>query len=205
MLRQAGRLGGRHSRLAPTRPQRARRCRIRRRTARSARRGRGGRGDRGTYQRLRDVLRGVVSRFGRHCGCAPNEIETNALVAGFGDWRPFPDTPEALCDLRSRFRLYVVSNVDDDLFALTAPRLRVELDGLITAEQVGSYKSSHWNFEVALDRIGLPRERVLHVAQSIYHDIVPTNELGIANVWVNRRHGRPGGGRDIDCKRRSGF
>jgi len=47
---------------------------------------------------------------------------------------------------------------------------------------------------VALERIGEPRERVLHVAQSLHHDIAPAREMGLATVWVNRRMGKGGGG-----------
>jgi 2-haloacid dehalogenase len=65
---------------------------------------------------------------------------------------------------------------------------------VITAEQAQSYKPSHNNFQLALERIGLPKQRVLHCAQSVYHDIVPARELGIANVWVNRRAGKRGSG-----------
>ena len=96
--------------------------------------------------------------------------------------------------LHSRYRLAIVSNVDDDLFAATALRLGVAFDWIVTAQQARSYKPASANFQLALERIGLPRERVLHVAQSLYHDIAPANALGLASVWVNRRHGRAGGG-----------
>jgi 2-haloacid dehalogenase len=96
--------------------------------------------------------------------------------------------------LKRRYRLAVISNIDDDLFAETARLLPVELDHLITAQQVGSYKPSLRNFEVGLDRIGEPRERVLHVAQSLHHDIAPARQMGLATIWINRRMGREGGG-----------
>jgi 2-haloacid dehalogenase len=59
---------------------------------------------------------------------------------------------------------------------------------------VGSYKPARRNFEFALQRIGLPPERVVHVAQSLYHDHVPAQAMGLRTVWVNRRHGREGFG-----------
>ena len=80
----------------------------------------------------------------------------------------------------------MISNVDDDLFAGTAEALEVEFDAVVTAEQVGSYKPDLRNFEVARERMGVERERWLHVAESRYHDIGPANRLGIASVWVNR-------------------
>lgn len=151
----------------------------------------------GTYQIYRDVLRSVAREFCLQAGFVPDEAETESLVRSFANWKPFPDTVSALQALKQRFRLVILSNVDDDLFAHTAPQLEVAFDDVITAQQVQSYKPSLRNFEVALDRIGLPREKVLHVAQSLFHDIVPTNTLGIANVWVNRHHGRAGHGATV--------
>ena len=67
-------------------------------------------------------------------------------------------------------------------------------DWVITAQQVGAYKPSHRNFEVAFERIGLPRDRILHVAQSLFHDHVPAKELGLSSVWIDRRSDRAGSG-----------
>ena len=64
----------------------------------------------------------------------------------------------------------------------------------MTAQQAGTYKPDEHNFEVAFERIGLPRDRILHVAQSLFHDHVPAKRLGLSTVWIDRRHGRPGGG-----------
>jgi 2-haloacid dehalogenase len=84
-----------------------------------------------------------------------------------------------------------VSNVDDDLFASTSPQLEVAFDEVITAQQAGAYKPSLKMFELALGRIKAPAHRVLHVGQSVYHDVVPAQALGLATVWVNRPSARP--------------
>ena len=81
-----------------------------------------------------------------------------------------------------------------DLFAASNRRLGVTFDWIVTAQQAESYKPSHRNFELAFERIGGPRERILHVAQSLYHDHVPAKELGLQSVWINRRAGREGSG-----------
>ena len=99
---------------------------------------------------------------------------------------PFPDTTDALRRLGERFRLAIISNVDDDLFAPSGERLQVDFKAVITSQQARSYKPSQRNFELAIGRIGLPRENILHVAQSLYHDIVPARAIGLATVWVNR-------------------
>jgi 2-haloacid dehalogenase len=111
-----------------------------------------------------------------------------------GDWPSFPDSSSALRLLQARFRLGVITNCDDDLFARSNARLGVAFDWIVTAQQVGSYKPNPRNFEVAFERIGVPRERILHVAQSLFHDHVPAKRLGLSTVWINRRHDRPGSG-----------
>jgi 2-haloacid dehalogenase len=148
----------------------------------------------GPYRRYREVLRGVVAGLGERCGFAPAGSDLDCLVASIGDWPPFPEAVDALRKLSRGFRLAVISNVDDDLFAGTARQLPVAFDPVVTAEQVGSYKPSHRNFEVAVERLGIAREGLLHCAQSVYHDVVPAGELGIRCVWVNRRAGRAGPG-----------
>lgn len=146
------------------------------------------------FRKYRDILCETMLGIAQRIGITPTEAETNALLEGFSEWLPFPDTVEALQKLASRYRLVVVSNVDDDLFALSAQRLGVGFADVITAQQVGSYKPNLRNFETALHRVGVPKQQVLHVAQSLYHDIAPAKILGLSTVWVNRRAGKPGTG-----------
>ncbi|PYT13508.1 MAG: haloacid dehalogenase type II [Acidobacteria bacterium] len=140
------------------------------------------------------VLREVIEGLGRRFGFAPDEAERGVLAASLGDWPAFPDTRDALLALKTRYRLAIISNIDDDLFARTARVLGVEFDWVVTARQVGSYKPSLENFRQSLARFGAPSDKVLHVAQSLYHDIAPAKSLGLSTVWVNRRRGRPGHG-----------
>lgn len=144
------------------------------------------------YVRYRDVLREVVGRLGTRMGFSPTERDKNLLPDSLKEWLPFPDTVPALRRLKRRYKLAIISNIDDDLFAHSAQRLEVAFDEVITAEQVGSYKPSLRNFEVAFERLRLPRERWLHVAESLFHDVAPAKTLGIASVWVNRRADKGG-------------
>jgi 2-haloacid dehalogenase len=96
--------------------------------------------------------------------------------------------------LKARYELAVISNVDDNLFAHTAHRLEVPIDYLITAQQARTYKPSLQMFRLAQQRTGVSPGQWLHVAQSIYHDVIPAKSLGIATVWVNRPSPRPGSG-----------
>ncbi len=148
----------------------------------------------GSYVKYRDVLGEEVREAGRRWGFEPEPSEVAALADSLRYWQPFPDTVEALRALKSRYRLAIISNVDDGLFALTACLLEVEFDWIVTAEQVGTYKPSKRNFEVALGRMGVGREKLLHAAESLFHDVVPARELGLSTAWVNRRSGREGFG-----------
>lgn len=152
------------------------------------------RAEQGAYRRYREVLQSVVSQFGEQFGFSPTESETKSLPESLQTWRPWPDTVSALRDLQKRFRLSVISNVDDDLFAGTQPQLGVNFDQIITAQQAGAYKPSIKIFELALTRISVPADRILHVGQSIYHDVLPAQSLGLATVWVNRPSPRTGVG-----------
>jgi 2-haloacid dehalogenase len=150
--------------------------------------------EQGAYRPYREVLQSVVQQFGERLGFAPTDEEVRSLPESLQDWKPWPDTVEALHTLQSRFRLAVISNVDDDLFATTQPQLGVKFDQVITAQQAGAYKPSLKIFELALSRIGIPANRILHVGQSIYHDVIPAQSLGLATVWVNRPSPRSGVG-----------
>jgi 2-haloacid dehalogenase len=148
----------------------------------------------GVYLRYRDVLAGSLRALCGEFGFAPSGEEVGDFSDSVGHWPAFADSGSALRDLRSRFKLGVVTNCDDDLFARSNRRLGVTFDWIVTAEQARSYKPSLNNFELALAAIGLPRERVLHVAQSLYHDHVPAKGLGMTTVWIDRRHDRAGFG-----------
>jgi 2-haloacid dehalogenase len=148
----------------------------------------------GNYTKYRDVLRQEVREAGKRWGFEPEPSEVDALADSLRDWEPFPDTVEALRALKKRYRLAIISNVDDGLFALTARHLEVEFDWIITAEQAGTYKPSTNIFEVAIGRMGVGRERLLHAAESLFHDVVPAKEMGLSTVWVHRRTGKEGFG-----------
>lgn len=146
------------------------------------------------FRNYRDVLGEVVRDFGKELGFEPTAAEMRSLADSLPRWRPWPDTVAALSQLKTKYRLAILSNVDDDLFAGTRPQLGVAFDEVITAQQAKAYKPSLKLFELALSRINAPAHRVLHVGQSIHHDVVPAQSLGLATVWINRPSARPGVG-----------
>jgi 2-haloacid dehalogenase len=146
----------------------------------------------GPYQSYRDVLQAVVRAFADRFHFAATSAEIHSLHDSVRAWPPFPDTVPALRELQKRYKLAVISNIDDDLFAQTRKHLEVKFDGVITAQQARSYKPSINNFQLALGALAISPDRLLHAAQSVYHDVVPARSLGISTVWVNRRSARPG-------------
>lgn len=123
--------------------------------------------------------------------------ECVAFGRSLEDWPTFPDSVAALKYLKSHYRLYVLSNVDNESFAHSNRRLEVQFDGVMTAEDIGSYKPDPRNFQYMLERLGnqgLRKERILHVAQSLFHDHAPANDIGLASCWIDRQRTRHGFG-----------
>jgi 2-haloacid dehalogenase len=143
------------------------------------------------------VLAATLPRIAAEFGHTATNSECAEFGASVGDWPAFADTAVALRRLQERFKLVIVSNVDRASFAASNRRLGVEFDLVITAEDVGAYKPRHDHFVEMFEQlpsIGVQRSGVLHVAQSLFHDHGPAQELGLASVWIDRRGEREGSG-----------
>lgn len=144
-----------------------------------------------------DVLRGAQTELARLYGVPEDPAEADAFARSIRDWPPFPDSAGALHYLKRHFRSGILSNVDRESFRFSNERLGVAFDLVVTAQEVGSYKPKPGHFHEAfrrLDELGVAREEILHVAQSLYHDIAPATALGLKTVWVDRRRGKGGAG-----------
>lgn len=151
----------------------------------------------GPYRPYREVLASCFREICSEYGIEPGDDAAGAFGGSVADWPAFPDSTAALRLLKTRFRLGVITNCDTDLFAASNARLGVEFDWVVTAQSVGSYKPDPRNFEAAFAAIaqaGIPRERILHVAQSLFHDHVAAKRFGLSTVWIDRRQGRAGAG-----------
>lgn len=140
-----------------------------------------------------DVLAEVFRALGRHFGRSVSDAEAGAFGQSVKDWPAFPDSATALAYLKRHYKLAILSNVDRASFAHSNRRLGVEFDLIVTAEDVGSYKPTPRNFEVLLERLatlGVAKERLLHTAESLFHDHVPAKRFGLATAWVYRRAGK---------------
>lgn len=141
----------------------------------------------GKFIKYREVLRKAVREFGDRFGFMPSPSELNCLVNSLGTWLPFPNVVESLQILKKKYRLAIISNIDDDLFSLSAKHLDVDFDWVVTSEKARNYKPSLRSFKFATEKIGVSHEKILHISCSMYHDIVPARALGLSTVWVNGR------------------
>ena len=151
----------------------------------------------GQFKPYRQILEQVVRDLGMKFGFKPTIDEQKSLPESVRTWQPFPDTVAALKRLHHRYKLAIISNIDDDLFAETAKLLEVPFDFVTTALEARSYKPSFNNFHHALKKMKFGKECVLHVAQSLHHDVEPARALGIHSVWVNRRQAKQGSGATV--------
>ena len=142
------------------------------------------------YLSYREILAEVFELMAEDLRFSIDPASRYLLSDRFSEWTPFPDTVQSLKKLKENYRLAIISNVDDELFSLSNQLLEVEFDYIVTAQQLGSYKPDHRNFKKALEIFNIDPSEHLHVAQSIYHDIIPANQLGLNKAWVNR-YGEP--------------
>jgi len=141
------------------------------------------------------VLAEVLRRVGRAEGLSVSDADAEAFGGSVGDWPAFADSTPALRALSERYKLVILSNVDRRSFARSNERLQVRFSAIITAEDVGAYKPSTANFDTLLatiDGMGIAKHRLLHVGESLYHDILPANRDQIDCVWIDRSSARGG-------------
>lgn len=147
---------------------------------------------------LTDVLPALTEALGPRC----TPEEAIAFGQSVKDWPAFPDSAAALARLKRRYKLVILSNVDVAGFCESAKRLQTPFDYVFTAQEIGSYKPTPANFQFMtkkLGDVGIQKERVLHVAQSLFHDHQEATRQGFATCWIDRRRGEGWGAtKEID-------
>jgi 2-haloacid dehalogenase len=119
--------------------------------------------------------------------------DEDALARSLPSWEPFPEVPSALAELRQRgWRLGILSNTDPDFLAASLQRIGVPVDITVVASEIGSYKPAHRHWERFFAETGADSAQHVHVAASLFHDVAPARELGLASVWINRLDERAG-------------
>lgn len=112
-------------------------------------------------------------------------------------WPPFPDTVGALEELGTRYRLVAVTNADAWALEHMSANMGAPFQERVTCDEAGVNKPSPKVFEYVLRKLaprGVQKGDILHTAQSQYHDIAPATEMGLATMWIERRHGKNGFG-----------
>ena len=138
-----------------------------------------------TWRRMAESL-GLPSRTS---GAEQCERDAQTFASSVPTWPAFPDSHDALLDLQRQCKLVILSNVDNASFAGSNARLGVTFDAILTAQDIGSYKPDVRNFNVLLEKartMGVGVDQHLHVAQSLFHDHVPAQSVGLKTVWINR-------------------
>jgi 2-haloalkanoic acid dehalogenase type II len=144
-----------------------------------------------------EILRRSMTALGKDLGAEVTAEDAERLAMSVPDWPAFEDSAAALAALSRQFKLIILSNVDRSSFAGSAERLGATFDGVLTAQDIGYYKPSPWNFAALQEearRLGVGEGRLLHAAQSLFHDHVPAKAVGLRTVWINRRYDQPGWG-----------
>ena len=145
----------------------------------------------------RDLLAVVYKRLADEWCVTVSWEECLIYGRSVGDWPAFPDSAASLQYLKKHYMLVILSNVDNASFALSHRQLHVDFDAIYAAEDIGSYKPDLRNFEYMLENLaslGVQKNEILHTAESMFHDHVPANKIGLKSAWIYRRHGNQGFG-----------
>lgn len=152
-----------------------------------------------------DVLARVHRRLAKEWGVIASEDDDALFGQSVPNWPAFADVPPALRYLKRYYRLIVLTNADRQAISASMRRLEIMFDAVFTPHDIGTVKPDrgHFDFLVGrLDKLGIPRQQILHVSHSLARDHVPAGACGIASAWIDRwREGAAGppGGRTVQC------
>lgn len=138
------------------------------------------------YREYRAILRSSLEEALGAAGHVAIEADHRALWSALSRIAPHPDTLAALARLRTRYRLAIISNTDDDLIAGTVAAIGTPVDFVITAQQARAYKPDHRLFEHAYARMQVTKDETIHVGMGQFTDLKVCTELGIRSVWIDR-------------------
>lgn len=136
------------------------------------------------------VLEEVVHKFGKKYGFNPTKSEAESFGLSIKNWKPFPDTVDGLQKLARFFKIIIVSNIDNTSIAATVPQLGIDFYKIFTAQEIGAYKPDKKVFRYVFEKlshVGIQKNDILHVAESIFHDHIPAKDLNLDSVWINRQ------------------
>ena len=138
------------------------------------------------YRPYKEILKNTLPMAFRDYGYPFSPSDCMKFSESMGKWQPFPDTRDALLELKKYTKIALITNTDNEIIRETVKQIGVEFDEIITAEDAGAYKPSHKGFHLALERLGLDKSEVLHAGFGFKYDVVPATELGFETCWINR-------------------
>ena len=147
----------------------------------------------------RDVLTVTLARLADREGLPLDSGEQDALARSMPSWEPFGEVKGALENARARgWKLAILSNTDRDYLEASLERIGVPFDHVVIASEIGSYKPAHRHWQVFAEQTGADPAGQVHVAASLFHDIVPALELGLPTIWINRLGEEPDPEPDVE-------
>lgn len=144
------------------------------------------------YRKYHKVLQLSAKKLLKQIGFDISDEDALEFADSIFSWQPFPETHDTLALLKGKgYKLIILSNIDNAIIKRSIELMGIDFDGVITAEEVGSYKPAHGHWEEMLRRFNAQKEEVLHVAASYVHDIIPAKEQGFDTAWINRNNEQP--------------
>lgn len=144
------------------------------------------------YRKYHEILQLSTKKLFKQEGFDVSDEDALEFADSIYSWQPFPETHDVLAELKQNsYKLIILSNIDNEIIKRSIEVMGIDFDGVVTAEEVGSYKPAHGHWEEMLRRFNAQKEEVLHVAASYIHDIIPAKEQGFDAIWINRNSEKP--------------
>ncbi len=144
------------------------------------------------YRKYHEVLQLSAKKLLKERGFDISDDDALEFANSIYSWQPFPETHATLVRLKEKgYKLIILSNIDNEIIKRSIALMEIDFDGVVTAEEVGSYKPAYGHWQEMLKRFNAKKEEVLHVAASYIHDIIPAKEQGFDAVWINRNNEKP--------------
>ena len=144
------------------------------------------------YRKYHEVLQLSAKKLLKQMGFDISDENALDFADSIYNWQPFQETHDILAKLKRKgYKLIILSNIDNEIIKRSIKLMGIDFDGVVTAEEVGSYKPAHGHWQEMLRRFNAQKEEVLHVAASYIHDIIPAKEQGFDAIWINRSKEQP--------------
>ena len=129
----------------------------------------------GSYELYAEVLRRTAVKVAGEIGWELEPSRAQFLPDSVARWLPFREANAAMDRLGKRYDVGIISNIDDKLLGVSRRHLRTELDLVVTAQQVRSYKPDPAHFKEGARRIG-GKKGWIHIGSGYEADVAPAAE-----------------------------